>query len=205
MIKIDEKEYAIMQILNNLANGELLSCYDFQTERNTINVNIKEISRYISMFVEETESPIEALMCVSLFEAITNYFYMNEHDWLYGLLDKPKHITKWVFETIDGPLSMHLKHTEPTDVVTIRQQVEIGDYRVDFLIEHPKFKLIIECDGYQWHEKTQTQFIKEKQRDRFFASNGYTVLHYAGKENRDNIWEASEEIADVIYKKINEE
>lgn len=68
-------------------------------------------------------------------------------------------------------------------------QEKISKYTVDFLfvydpIENKKKskKIIIECDGHDFHEKTKEQAAHDKERDRFFVKNGYYVLRYTGSQ-----------------------
>jgi hypothetical protein len=52
--------------------------------------------------------------------------------------------------------------------------------RPDILIWSPgkeKIKLIIECDGFEFH-KSKKSFINDRQRDRLLKMNGYDVLRY---------------------------
>lgn len=63
-----------------------------------------------------------------------------------------------------------------------RPQVEIGSYRVDFLVKYKDLKIVIECDGHEFHEKTKKQVQKDKRRDRYLTKLGYKVLRYSGSE-----------------------
>jgi very-short-patch-repair endonuclease len=59
-------------------------------------------------------------------------------------------------------------------------------YRVDFLIcsiyQGKEFKIVVECDGHEFHEKTKQQAIRDKKRDRDLTKNNYTILHFTGSE-----------------------
>lgn len=65
---------------------------------------------------------------------------------------------------------------------TIRQQVQIGRYRVDFVLEKDGQELIIEADGHDYHERTKQQAAHDRSRDRWFVSQGYTVMRFTGSE-----------------------
>jgi very-short-patch-repair endonuclease len=84
--------------------------------------------------------------------------------------------------------------------IFIFPQEYIENYRVDFLIKFPEHKerqIIIECDGHDFHEKTKEQARHDKERDRYFVSNGYEVYHYTGSEiynDFDDIEKQLEEI-----------
>ena len=74
-------------------------------------------------------------------------------------------------------------------------QVEIGSYRVDFVITQNKkpspyrktplpiyAPVIVEVDGHAFHDKNKEQRAREKTRDRFLVKEGYKVLHFTGSE-----------------------
>jgi len=83
-------------------------------------------------------------------------------------------------------------------VVKVECQREIGQYRVDLFFEAPQPNscrgLIVECDGHDFHEKTKDQARRDKQRDRWFVSNGYQVLRFTGSEIWANPFECAKEI-----------
>lgn len=78
-------------------------------------------------------------------------------------------------------------------------QKQIGQYRVDFLVQYtpdfysygdpePTFKefnVVVECDGHDYHERTKEQAKRDKRRDRLLQELGYPVLRFTGSE----IWE----------------
>lgn len=66
----------------------------------------------------------------------------------------------------------------------ISPQEKIGKYIVDFLVtaDFSDDKVIIECDGHDFHEKTKEQAQHDKERDRFFTSLGFKILRYTGSE-----------------------
>ncbi|WP_079501632.1 DUF559 domain-containing protein [Paraburkholderia hospita] len=58
------------------------------------------------------------------------------------------------------------------------------DARVDAYIwcpAQPKFRMIVECDGYEFHSP-KAQFVGDRQRDRNFQRAGYDVYRFAGTE-----------------------
>jgi very-short-patch-repair endonuclease len=71
----------------------------------------------------------------------------------------------------------------------VSTQHVVGKYRADFYLEYNPFnagkgikKIIIECDGHDFHEKTKEQASRDKERDRFFQTEGYIVLRYSGSD-----------------------
>lgn len=205
MVEITEYDYAVKETMD-LFIDDLLMNFNIYTNINQDEHlhEITKIKRFVDAFVD-TGSPIESFMAFGLFMSVNSC----ARDFIFGdpIITKPTHNPLWVFEEDKIPdcfMNLSLKDTQTTETIRIKKQVNIGKYRVDFLIEHPKFNIIIECDGYQWHEKTQTQTIYEKERDRFLIANGYTVLHFMGKEIKDNIFGLSGDIADLVYTKLIE-
>lgn len=91
-------------------------------------------------------------------------------------------------------------------VLAVTPQLQLGDHRVDFALEltftdpfhqmaamfeteKPKYlseqvsvKLVVECDGHEFHEKTSEQAKRDKSRDRDLLSRGYPVMRFTGSE-----------------------
>lgn len=85
----------------------------------------------------------------------------------------------------------------------ITPQAQIGRYRVDFLIDvnsgisglkHATDNVVVECDGHEFHEKTQAQAIRDKTRDRELQRLGYSVIRFSGSE----IWKDAKKCADFV-------
>lgn len=65
-------------------------------------------------------------------------------------------------------------------------------YRPDFRIQvwGPKMKedprkindFIVEVDGHDFHERTKSQAIRDKRRDRAIQRAGYRIMHFTGSE-----------------------
>ena len=66
-------------------------------------------------------------------------------------------------------------------------QFEIGNYRLDFAIFADNLKIALECDGFDYHERTAEQATHDRQRDRVLTIAGYTVLRFTGKEIHENV------------------
>lgn len=87
--------------------------------------------------------------------------------------------------------------------VFISQQVNVGKYRVDFLLmdysvnEEPQ-KIIVECDGHDFHERTKEQAARDRARDRFMQNNGYKVLRFTGSEIYADAQSCAEEIIENL-------
>lgn len=101
--------------------------------------------------------------------------------------------------------------------ISIKPQYRIGRYRVDFLVTLEKrihnnrlartildkpMDVIVECDSQEWHERSERERRKEKQRDRYLISKGYRVFHYTGKEITDDALKPADEVIRFILRDI---
>jgi len=77
---------------------------------------------------------------------------------------------------------------EPFSGVCVEQQVELGDWRADFVIHEYDWtcekwrSVIVECDGHDFHERTKEQAARDRSRDRRASLSGATVLRFTGSE-----------------------
>ena len=88
--------------------------------------------------------------------------------------------------------------TRATGGAYICPQFQIGQYRVDFAIliicTEGELRIVIECDGHDFHEKTKEQAAHDKARDRYLTDEGYRVLRFTGSE----IWNKGPSCGDQI-------
>jgi very-short-patch-repair endonuclease len=85
-------------------------------------------------------------------------------------------------------------------IFTVHPQIEIGNYRVDFLIKSKSgdTQIVVECDGHDFHEKTKEQAAKDKKRDRYLVGRGFKVLRFTGHEIWKDPWLCALEVNDLI-------
>jgi very-short-patch-repair endonuclease len=97
------------------------------------------------------------------------------------------------------------------DPIMMFMQVPIDEYRVDFLIygisadcddrsTWGRVKLVVECDGHDFHEKTKQQAKRDKQRDRKLMSKGYSVMRFTGSEIWNDPRKAVHEVLSFVRK-----
>lgn len=60
-------------------------------------------------------------------------------------------------------------------------QLPIGGYRTDIALVDGTARLIIECDGREFHS-TETQVQNDRRRDRDLVRAGWRVIRYSGAE-----------------------
>jgi very-short-patch-repair endonuclease len=72
------------------------------------------------------------------------------------------------------------------ETAEVKTQVDIGPYRADILISEAGRKLVVECDGAEFHAISKEQVERDKRRDRYCAAQGICVMRFCGSEiNRD--------------------
>ncbi len=66
--------------------------------------------------------------------------------------------------------------------VELLQQHTIGPYRVDFVFM--PLRVVVELDGYAFHDATPALAERDKRRDRFIVARGWRVVRFAAREVR---------------------
>jgi very-short-patch-repair endonuclease len=70
--------------------------------------------------------------------------------------------------------------------LVIQMQVWISDWPVDFVLYHGGAKtirkMVVECDGHEFHERTKEQAARDRSRDRRLQAMGYQVFRFTGSE-----------------------
>lgn len=66
---------------------------------------------------------------------------------------------------------------------SIKRQVRLGRYVLDFLVETGNAALCVELDGVAWHERSEEDALRDRQRDRWLISNfGIPTIRFLGRE-----------------------
>lgn len=82
------------------------------------------------------------------------------------------------------------------------QQVEIGTRRVDFALSAAGLHFAIECDGFEYHDRTPEQATKDKARDRELVRHGYIPIHFTGREIMQDSQGCVDQIKSIVFKKV---
>ena len=67
---------------------------------------------------------------------------------------------------------------------------------------HDDFKLVIECDGHDFHEKTKDQVTHDNEREYDLKMAGYEVLRFSGSQIYNKPFKCARQTYDYITKKI---
>lgn len=96
------------------------------------------------------------------------------------------------------------------DIIAIEKQKEIiakgNKYRADFLIpvvykNQENICFIIECDGYEFHQKTKKQVENDNKRSRDLQEEGYEIIRFSGTEIYHKPRQCAENIKNIILSK----
>lgn len=71
-------------------------------------------------------------------------------------------------------------------------------------IKNPNFKLAIECDGYEFHQKTKEQVQRDNEREYDLKMAGYEVLRFSGTQIYNKPLKCAEDTYNYIMRKIEE-
>jgi very-short-patch-repair endonuclease len=89
---------------------------------------------------------------------------------------------------------------DPLVTMIVQPQAQIDDYRVDFLISAlhltnmAQRRLVVECDGHAFHERTKEQAARDRSRDRYLTSHDFDVFRFTGSEIWRDPWECASQI-----------
>jgi very-short-patch-repair endonuclease len=85
----------------------------------------------------------------------------------------------------------------------VKQQEPILSYRADFvigLVEHPEAqRIVVECDGHDYHERTKDQARHDRQRDREMQAAGFKVFRFTGSEIYRDAIACAQEVVRELY------
>jgi hypothetical protein len=137
------------------------------------------------------DSPIERLFFLALYSRCR-----------FGICMVDRTINVVRDETIDAA-----KERNQGDLLLQRQYTIEGVGRVDFLIHayadwglNPGGgqvgwrRLIIECDGHDFHERTKEQAAKDRARDRAAQLMGFEVFRFTGSELWRDPWGCADQV-----------
>jgi hypothetical protein len=110
------------------------------------------------------ESPIERLMLLAL---------IDETDGACTVTDA--HGADVTLRLVTAPAG-------PRPPLRIALQVWLEHYRADITVEGAGKRLVVECDGYDWHGGDGESWVKDRARDRFMQRLGWAVYRFPGPE-----------------------
>ena len=71
-------------------------------------------------------------------------------------------------------------------------------------IKNPDFKLAIECDGHEFHEKSKKQVEYDNEREYELKMLGFDVLRFSGSQIYNKPFRCAAQTLEYIHKKVGE-
>lgn len=122
------------------------------------------------------DSPIERILAVGLFALV------ESSDYLYAPVISVESVKG---EVTDALHPMVRERIFRDGTMLVQMQHKLLDWRADFVISIPSVsdkKVIVECDGHDFHERTKEQAARDRSRDRAAQEAGHMMLRYTGSE-----------------------
>jgi len=103
------------------------------------------------------------------------------------------------------------------DILRLDEQAEINTgkktYRVDFLFDSQgefsdfytcqnNFKLVIECDGHEFHHATKEQVKRDNERQMNLKKAGYDIIRFSGTQLYEDPWKCAEDAIEYILSNL---
>lgn len=126
-------------------------------------------------------------------------------DWLVQNFEPHKKCESPVEEIFDSAMQMldRLKIFSSVYLpARLNHQYVVDNYRLDFAYEGEgekgPYRIAIEIDGHDFHERTKEQASHDKQRDRYLQSKNWRVLRFTGSDVYRNPFACAQEVLDTI-------
>lgn len=137
-------------------------------------------------------------------EYLKDYFGYIMGD--YSLCKSP--IEKILFVAIDFVYLLRSQELPMFDEITPQYEINDGGktYFVDFFLlfaSKELIKIVVECDGYEFHQKTKQQVKHDNEREMRIKLLGYDVLRFSGTQIYENPIKCANDIFDYVLTKIN--
>lgn len=85
-------------------------------------------------------------------------------------------------------------------------QMGVRNYRADFgvlfNVQTGVYRLAVECDGHEFHEKTKEQAQRDKARDREFLEEGWPVMRFTGSEIHRDPMKCADQVGDFLMQQF---
>lgn len=85
---------------------------------------------------------------------------------------------------------------------TVVSQFVVGPYTADFVVFRTGFAVTIavavECDGHEFHDRTKSQAVHDRRRDRYFQEQGYQIARFTGSEIWANAPACAKQVMEML-------
>lgn len=163
--------------------------------------------------MNRTESPIELAMLLALTLAGRDRLG-PEGDVYFAFGGRPAEADDYDYISIDPQVQLGehrvdflvtLSSLEPVDMATARaRDGPPPDHITRRMnprgwIDH---KLIVECDGHDFHDRTKAQASRDRARDRGLQAAGFQVFRYTGSDIWRDVMACATEVIDALFAEI---
>lgn len=163
---------------------------------------LKETSWYLEEFLKQPKRVQELLLFNNLQNDIIPDVFCNKY----------KSPIEAIFITA---FELYIKLNNKEQILLLPQReicTENKKYVVDFEFETDEYvnqfntnkKVIIECDGHQFHQKTKEQVTKDNKREYDLKMTGYQILRFSGSQIYNEPFKCAEDTYNFIMKCIEE-
>jgi very-short-patch-repair endonuclease len=141
------------------------------------------MSKDLDVVAAKVESPIEEMMFWAILGEASGRGADLQSKW-HGFYDNHE----------KAPTVCCVSHSDTRTYLSPQRRLSPAGgsvYRVDFVFlviryEHGErldsVRMIVECDGHDFHERTKEQAKRDKKRDRQFQTSGFMVARFTGSE-----------------------
>ena len=172
---------------------ELFALYFNELPQRCKEIFFEYMSNYYPSISDDKSMLLEILPLDNVYESPIEQIF----DFTYQIL---------LFDRGDEVPYVYIEHQYPI-------YIKDHNYRADFYFDteyefnfHYKyehdFKLVIECDGHDFHEKTKEQVKYNNDRDYDLKKAGYDILHFSGSQIFNEPFECANKTIDYIISKI---
>lgn len=134
-------------------------------------------------------------------------FISGKLDYYYDVINRMEHQGSTPIEKIAMLQVLRVTELIGTVHCSVQMEFEFKNYKADIILFYKptELKVVIECDGHDFHEKTKQQVIKDKRRDREFQTAGFKVFRYSGSELVNTPFQIRYDLLDLILPKWRDE
>ena len=174
-----------------------------ELNREILEQNLKNTSWYLDEFLKFPRKVQELLLVNNIKENIVPDIYCSE-------------IISPIEQIFITAFDLYIKLLNKDYILLFAQRpIEIGDkkYIADFCFETDEYvnrfdtnkKIIIECDGHDFHQKTKEQVKHDNEREYDLKMAGYEVIRFSGSQIYNEPFKCAEDTYNYIMKIIKEE
>lgn len=203
------------ETIDSIDIKEFDSCIIFQNE--VINEFSKIAAKFINTLIfsffyhkkplflistlDKTEytNSIQSSLLHSDYNRIVNLLLIEQFDSIIQtstfLFTSPDSLNQEIDNYLFTPIEQIMNDALIENDITFHPQVKVGRFQVDFIVEIGNAKIIVECDGRDYHNPNH-----DAERDKELKLQGYRILHFTGSE----IFNSIELCIEKIQKSITE-